>query len=769
MFFRVFITIQFLLVSTSLSAQSILINELMSSNKNFIIDFEGDYPDWIEIYNTSSTEINLVGYFLTDKENEEKWSFPDVSIEAAGYLVVFASGKDVVSQGEIHTNFKLDSDGESVYLYNQEFQIVDHLKFGKIPSDVSFGRVCDNTDLVAFYNTPSFQLSNCDSEFNVSDVVSFSVKEGFYEEEINLQLDCNIPNAEIFYTIDNSLPDTNSIRFVNEILLKDKTPNTNNHSNILLPNSDLDTLDYFVSKLNVIRAGCFYRDTLISEIKTKSYFVNKEASSKYPLPVISLVTDPDNLFSDEIGIYVDGSGTTPNYDKRGIAWERPIHFEFFSPQGKSLVSQNAGVRIQGGTTRFFVPRPLRLYARSEYGESHFDYDFFEQGSIKRHKRLILRNSGQDIHQTFFRDALMHNILKSTSLDVQAYSPVTLYINGEYWGITNLRERHDEHYIASHYGIEPENVIYVPFGCGELNNYAKSLDLSIESNYESISAKMDIQNFIDLSIADNFFYRWDYGNRTPWKTSSDSSKWRFFLYDMDVGMGGFDTSDSAWTYNYFQYMVDPFNMDDLRHAHKANSHAILYTELLKNEKFRELFINTYISYLKTIFKSQNLIQEMKKIRDLIDPEMPDHIKRWGRPNSRKDWMRKISVLEEFALRRPCSVYRQLSDFFNVIDEELESLDCDNVIVGFGDNDFERTGIRYFPNPTSGVLNIEFENQSAADLMIEVFNSQGQLVYSKVEPYIFGINNYEIDISSLTSGIYIVKLNGDNDSSYRVIRE
>lgn len=200
----------------------------------------------------------------------------------------------------------------------------------------------------------------------------------------------------------------------------------------------------------------------MSSTVTKSYFVHQDAEERFDLPVFSLVTDPAHLFDEETGIY-----TKENSLLSGSEWERPVHLDFFETDGQLALEQEGGVRIHGGATRIHAQNSLRLYADSEYDdEEYLAHDFFEglerldgRGTVDEFKTLILRNSGNDWPQTMFNDGLMQTLAEPLgTMDTQAYRPSLVFINGQYYGIHNIRERFDEYYFESHYDLDSDDLV-----------------------------------------------------------------------------------------------------------------------------------------------------------------------------------------------------------------------------------------------------------------------------------------------------------------------
>jgi hypothetical protein len=224
------------------------------------------------------------------------------------------------------------------------------------------------------------------------------------------------------------------------------------------------------------------------------------------------VTDSLNLFGFDEGIYVpgqfhiNGNNSSGNYFQRGIEWERPASIELFENNGQKGFQQDIGIRIHGGWTRRYSQKTLRLYARNIYGESRLNYPVFPDQEYEGYNRLILRNSGQDFGHTIFMDAAAQSLIRHFNVDTQAYRPVIVFLNGEYWGIQNLRERYDRHYLERVYGIDPDNIDLltgsnrVVEGSSNLYNamvdYARSNDLSVNEHFEFMQIIMDVDNFME---------------------------------------------------------------------------------------------------------------------------------------------------------------------------------------------------------------------------------------------------------------------------------
>jgi hypothetical protein len=149
---------------------NLVINEFMADNESYISDQDGDYDDWIELYNNSDEAINLNGYFLSDKGEEPyQWEFPDVTIEAGGYLVIWADSDE--EQAGLHANFKLSASGETILLTNQDKELIDQVTFLQQSADKSTGRFPNGTgDFAIMEATPG--AKNIDGTTSVKEILN---------------------------------------------------------------------------------------------------------------------------------------------------------------------------------------------------------------------------------------------------------------------------------------------------------------------------------------------------------------------------------------------------------------------------------------------------------------------------------------------------------------------------------------------------------------------------------------------------------------------
>ena len=555
--------------------------------------------------------------------------------------------------------------------------------------------ITDYTPVMHFYD----QI--LDKDFQIDSVTStpmdhpvFSHAGGFYEQELEIEITSPVPNAKIYYTLDGSEPDPihnekNTYEYTGPIHLKDRTPEENVWSTIPT-NNNVESRFWSppttkVPKATAIRAAKFIDDWK-SETVTHTYFVRQA----YTLPVIALTTDGSNFFHKEKGIYVAGVHHDPNAEKpdqtgnyyqTGEEWERPIHIEFFEKDGKLAFAQNAGVRIHGAFTRRLPQKTLRLYSRSDYGTSRFNYQFFDDKPIDDFNRILLRNSGNDWGSTMFRDAAAQKIIRHMDMETQYYQPTIVFLNGEYWGIHNIRDRFDPHYFETHYNRDRGNFTILEregslsdgdeqgaVDYANMVEYAVTNNLAERAHYEYIESLMDLDNFIQYYIAQiynantdwpqNNISFWRYENRT---NETDLPKqldgrWRWMAYDMDRSLGAVEPEHDtvAWITRSTRGEV------------RVEWSTALFRALLENEEFKRKFINEFADHLNTTYVPERVVSIIEELQAGIEPEIEQHIQRWNAPASVSRWRSDVIFMKEFAKKRPAQVRGHLMENFDLQD-------------------------------------------------------------------------------------------------------
>ncbi|HZK33744.1 MAG TPA: CotH kinase family protein [Bacillota bacterium] len=716
---------------------SVRINEVMSSNTYVISDEDGDFPDWIELYNTGTKRIDLGGWFLSSEKGSPMWEFPDNTyIRGGGHLLVWASGKNRQDRRDaLHTNFKISSSKANIFLSNPNGIEVDRLKVPSLGVNMSFGASRDGAETATIFETATPGKSNEAGGLyrHGLDSPVFSHKGGFYRSDFSLALASKDVKTVIRYTLDGSEPDENSQIYAEPIAIADRSEEPNMYTDIhtSLPRRSMEINK--TKKATVVRARVYKEGYEPSSIATHTYFIGPDIKNRYGLPIVALTTDSDNLFDDEKGIYVPGatfnswqlknpsmmarSSSSANYSQRGRAWERPAHLEYYDSMGQLRTAQDAGVRIHGRRTSSKAQKSLRLYARSEYDSQNvFALNIFDnlQGAgtgepISEYKRLVLRNSGDDWEHAMMRDSLMQGLVANRDIATLASRPVVVFLNGEFWGIHYIQERLDRFYLESHYGANPDKVVVLenngvldegyagdeaPYF--EMLDFILSHDVSMEENYAYLNSLLDIDNYLDYFVINSYYNNvdWPHNNVRLWRYKSEDldgedrdidklpvgakvdqldGRWRFILYDTDMGFGlGEDTS-----FNMLEWALQKESP-----ASGDQWPATIILALLENEGFRHEFINRFADYMNTSFKTDVVTGKIDQISDEIMPSMEDHLARWALHGGSVDkWQENVNDLRTFAKDRPAYMKQHLEDRFGLDGRVNISIENQNPRAGF----------------------------------------------------------------------------------------
>ena len=419
----------------------------------------------------------------------------------------------------LHTNFKLSSSGEKLYLYDSDKNIIDYINIPSLGMDNSYGRLPDGSNNLFIMTQPSpGYKNNASNKINsYIEEPAFSIPAGFYQDSIVVNLLNKNPDVKIYYTLDSSEPSDTSATSI------------------------LYTEPIHINKTQVIRARAFTFNGYSKNSVTNTYLINENTA----LPVISLSSDPKNLWDSKTGIL---AGNNIWQD-----WEKPIHIEFFERDRSLAFDLNAGVKVTGNGSRELYPqKSLVLFARDKYDDKQIDYQIFPDKPIKHFEAIVLRNGGNDWNKTLFRDGFMQELSKGTNIDLQAYRPAVTFLNGIYYGMYGVRERLNEDYVAGNYNIDRDSIYIIKpeYQSGflyegrenqaysDLQDYVYAHDLRISEYYNYVVSEIDVNNFIDYNAAEVYYnnYDWPILNQRMWRLINGNGRWRWILCDTDFGYG-----------------------------------------------------------------------------------------------------------------------------------------------------------------------------------------------------------------------------------------
>lgn len=387
------------------------------------------------------------------------------------------------------------------------------------------------------------------------------------------------------------------------------------------------------------------------------------------LPVVALTTPPENLWDESRGIYTSGPTNSEFYPNFARDWERPVHLEWFESDGSRQLEINAGVKIHGQFSRAYPQRSLRLQFRDRYGSDTLKFPVFPGNPVAEFESLILRNFGNDWNISCMRDAVGHALGEQLGLETQAWRPVHLLINGEYFGLHELRERLDAHHIAAHTGLKSDSLDVIrntsDILAGDILAYQQDgvkvnqMDLTSEAEFQEATARIDLDNFatwLALEIyADNS--DWPQNNITVWRERSPTGRWRWALNDLDSTFNGWGFGVETNTLHRALQQT-PISNERL-------SAVDFVVQIPLHTAFRDRFINRFADLLNTTLSASNVQQQIERIHEALAPAMPLQIQRWGSESnglatldSMAAWESNVDVLRDFAARRTDIVWTQL---------------------------------------------------------------------------------------------------------------
>lgn len=592
----------------------LMINEVMNNNSSYLAQNGGEYYDWIELKNHSNKDISLKDYYLTTNNNRLKeWQLPDVTLKAGETYVVMASGDSNLSNTSYaHASFKL-SETESLYI-TDGINIIDSMFISEVPLGYSMGR---GKDYGFFYfETPTPNKENGDGILQVANAPEVS-KAGIYNDVESISLEIQA-NGTVYYTLDGSVPSTNSSRYTGPILL---------------------------SKTTVVRSINVESGKIVSPVTTASYIINENHS----LPVMSVSMNPSDFRAVQSNSWSD--------------LEVASYAEFYE-DGNSF-SIPCGFKLFGGSTRGMAKKSFALKFKKKYGEASLHYQVFDNRDFSIFNTLVLRSGSQDSENAFLRDILTTSLMEDSEAEVQSYKSMVLYINGQYWGVYNIREKVDDEFLSNHYNVDGSigNIVRTDYNVslGSANdyqsivNYVSTHDMSVKSNYEYVKTKVNINSLIDFWVGEIYTTNNDIINsRTFSHPDIDNGKLHFIFYDLDYSMY-FPMN------NYYTFMTNPEGMSDFKVP------TVFMRNMFKSSEFKKDFVERLSWNLKNIWNEEHILKRLEEIYQNLYPEMERNQIRWGM--TLKDWTDSVEVIRDYVRKREGYLLKQTKSFFYLSDAEM----------------------------------------------------------------------------------------------------
>jgi hypothetical protein len=595
---------------------------------------DGDNPDWVEIYNPDTVAVDLAGYALSDDTlKPRRWNIPSIILPPHGRTVFFATGKNRAGTPCWHMNFSLTA-GEPVLLTAPDGKRCDIISTSGIPEDLSAGRWPDGAGPWVLFAVPTPGSENTTAPFEgFSDTVVLNPAPGLQSGPLEVSLSMRSSTAQIHYTLDGSDPTDSSTLYTGPIPVDSTT---------------------------VIKARVYKGNAFTSRMAFGTY-----VTASYSLPVVSLTTPPGNLWDPVYGIYVPGvnadeANRVANYWQD---WERPAHVEFYERGGLTF-SENCGIKVDGWGSQSQPRKSLQVLTGDKYGQGWFNYRVFHDQPYDKYQCLVLR-AGNDWDGAMLRDPLMAVLAAGTGLDHQFTRPVVVFLNGAYWGVSDLRENINRHYFDAHYDVERDSIDVIKnywrhsrpavvagdsVEYHELETYLQNNSLSGQDEYAHVAALVDMDNFATYNVMETFAsnYDWPGNNNKCWRPKAPGARWKWILYDLD------------YTFQFSSAGGPAYNMLD--HATSMGATwpttartTLVQRRLFENRTFVNLFVNRYCDLMNTRLLPDSMLASLEGLAALYTPEMPRHIERWKalstRVRSMADWNGSLDRIRSFISARP----------------------------------------------------------------------------------------------------------------------
>ena len=655
-----------------MSAQTLVINELMQSNIETTMDDIKEFPDsWVELYlpMTDAAIVENLGNYKIGIKNKEKkaWQLPEMYVSPGQHILIYCD-KEGKEDNRLHADFRLESGkGCQVYLFKNK-EVVDSLPeaLKKMPApDIAYGRKTDGSSEWGYQLTPTPAKANtgdiCDAKHMLGvPVFSEAGRVGNATVNLTLSLPEDAPEgAVIRYTTDGSEPTATSTKYTSAISIK---------------------------STKVIRAKLFCNGWLSPASTAQSYIFHPREMTT---PIFSVQTNDKYLNDAEIGLFANNNSKA---DKKTHDWRRPVNIELFTAEGEeSIFNQLSETRIQGGQSRGNALKSMVFYANKRFDPDHkrFQYEFFpdQKPGVTEFKAFSLRDGGNDFGDLYFRDAIVQRTMGAhTDLDWQACRTAVLYINGQYMGMLNIRERSNADNIYSNYnGLEDIDMVEISHEqVNNVDQFIEELKEGTTDFYDQFKAfysekghtKAEYEEWLDVDeylnvAALNLFYGnndWPGNNTVFWRPNDDDTKsglpkrWRVIVKDTDFGLGLYGKQNS---YNMIDLLYHPENHSSDAWAYTEPATRLL-KNMLENEDIRNLFIDKCCIYMGDFMNGKGTGKIIDLIKEEAMEEFVAHRDKynpgwgWWPADNRSDINNKFNSAKSWAEGRPNYFYQHIAN-------------------------------------------------------------------------------------------------------------
>lgn len=593
---------------------ALVINEIMTANVDVFLDPSMNYGSWIEIYNQDSVDIDISGWYLSnDSTNNLQYPLGNRTrkVKAKGFLTLWFGHYDDYCLDQI--DMSLSYDGGVVMLSDKDGNIICKASYGVIPARISYARKTDGADEWGLTGNPTPGKTNASSVFASEQLPApvVSVDSRLFTEQFYFNV--TIPEgATLYYTKDGSTP----------------TPAN--------PNVKTSSGAHTVSDTKVYRFRLYKDGMLPSPVTTRSYICT---SNQYGVPVVSIVTEENGLYSTEYGMWAkgpygkSGNGQTDlcNWNRD---WDRAANVEIIDVDGKMIINQEVDITPSGRWSRGNTPHPFKMDAKKKFGyDNYFAFTPFADKPYNKYQSLKMRSGGNNLSSRLKDAALQQILIRSgLNIDCQSYQPVHHYINGVYQGVINIREPNNKDFAYSNYGYDEDEVdcfkLDHNFGNGGFVLTEGSRDpwdewvrlsktAAQKESYDRICEIVDIDEFINYMCVEFILANqdWPRNNIKSFRLSSDG-RFRFVVFDLDHSFGSVSAATDLQPFTFFD--SEEYYSGD-KTGYKS-SMVTLFHNMLKNDTFRKRFIDSFCIIAGSVFDSDLVNQTVQELATRAEREM-----------------------------------------------------------------------------------------------------------------------------------------------------
>ncbi|MCC7303342.1 MAG: CotH kinase family protein [Bacteroidia bacterium] len=622
-------------IPDSVWCQQLMINEYSASNVSQTTDNFGDNSDWVEIYNPGSSSVSLVGYYLSDNANNPtKWMINGGTIGANGVVRIWCSGRNIQT-GTLHANFKLTQcKPEEIVLANPSGVILDSLTMKRTQTNHSRGRTTNGAATWSVFITPTPNAANAGAQSDYVTRPGMNVTAGFYGSAQSVTITCPDPNVTIRYTTNGNMPTASSTAYTGPIN---------------------------ISATTVLRARAFSStpNTPASFVESNTYFIN----SSHTIPVLS-------IFGDQVQTLLNGNSIT------AIAG-----LEYFDKTGLIKTETQGETNEHGNDSWAYNQRGIDFVSRDEHGYNYALTDqIFSNKPRTEFQRIIIKAGANDNYPfapsnpptspggAHVRDAYAHTLsqLAHMHMDERTSAFCVVYINGQYWGVYDYREKVDDHDFTDYYfNQNAANLQFIKcwgwtweeYGSpnaipawNNLVNFIMSNNMGVAANYNYVDSLYNLKSLCDYFIMGSYSTCADWLNwNTAWwrglNPAGNHKKWRYTLWDLDATWGHYINYTSIPSQDSTALPCDPNDLGDPG----GNGHVPVLNKLLsESQTFKSYYVNRYIDLLNNGLSCTRALAILDSMVQVITPEMPRQIQRWG--GSVASWNNNVSALRSFIANR-----------------------------------------------------------------------------------------------------------------------